>query len=104
MSDKNTIARPYARAIFEIAKETQQLPLWGGFLENLELIALNKDFNNLVDNPSFSAALALEVALDCLADTPTKEQEELYRVATFEQEDQYFSRNKRHIRTLKKSG
>lgn len=75
MSDKNTIARPYARAIFEIAKETQQLPLWEGFLENLELIALNKDFNNLVDNPSFSAALALEVALDCLADTPTKEQE-----------------------------
>ena len=74
MSDKNTIARPYARAIFEIAKETQQLPLWGDFLENLELIALNKDFNNLVENPSFSTALALEVALDCLADTPTKEQ------------------------------
>ena len=74
MSDKNTIARPYARAIFEIAKETQQLPLWGDFLENLELIALNKDFNNLVENPSFSAALALEVALDCLADTPNKEQ------------------------------
>ena len=75
MSDKNTIARPYARAIFEIAKETQQLPLWGEFLENLELIALNKDFNDLVENPSFSANLVLEVALDCLADTPTKEQE-----------------------------
>ena len=74
MSDKNTIARPYARAIFEIAKETKQLPLWGEFLENLELIALNKDFNNLVENPSFSATLVLEVALDCLADTPTKEQ------------------------------
>ena len=75
MSDKNTIARPYARAIFEIAKESQQLPLWGEFLENLELIALNEDFNNLVENPSFSADLALKVALDCLADIPTKEQE-----------------------------
>ena len=53
MSDKNTIARPYARAIFEIAKESQQLSLWAKFLDNLELIALNKDFNNLVENPSF---------------------------------------------------
>ncbi len=74
MSDKNTIARPYARAIFEIAKETQELPLWGGFLENLEIIALNKDFNNLVENPSFTTDLALEVVLDCLAEAPTKEQ------------------------------
>ena len=48
MSDKNTIARPYARAIFQIGKETQQLPLWAKFLENLEIIALNKDFINLV--------------------------------------------------------
>ena len=75
MSDKNTVARPYARAIFEIAKETQQVPLWVTFLENLEVITLNKDFNNLVDNPSFSGDLAMEVALDCLPDAPTKEQE-----------------------------
>ena len=35
---------PYIiRAIFEIAKETQQL-LFGEFSQNLELIALNKDF------------------------------------------------------------
>ena len=75
MSDKNTIARPYARAIFEIAKESQQLPLWGKFLENLESIALNKDFITLVESPSFLAALAQEVAIECLAETPTKEQE-----------------------------
>ena len=75
MSDKNTIARPYARAIFQIAKEAQQLPLWAKFLENLEIIALNKDFNNLVENPSFQKGLVMEVALDSLADAPTKEQE-----------------------------
>mgnify|MGYP001292611787 CR=1 FL=1 len=80
MSDKNTIARPYARAIFQIGREKQQLPLWAKFLENLEIIALNKDFNNLVENPSFQKGLAMEVALDSLADDPTKEQENFIRL------------------------
>ena len=64
MPDKNTIARPYARAIFQIGREKQQLPLWAKFLENLEIIALNKDFNNLVENPSFQKGLAMEVAAE----------------------------------------
>ena len=74
MSDKKTIARPYATAIFEIAKETQRIPGWGKFLEALEAVALNKDFVAFVENPSFSQVLALEVVFESLLDVPTKEQ------------------------------
>ena len=74
MSDKKTIARPYANAIFEIAKETQRISEWGKFLQALEEVALNKDFVAFVENPSFSQDLALEVVFESLLDVPTKEQ------------------------------
>ena len=80
MSDKSTIARPYAVAVFEIAKETNEIDEWGGFLEALQVIISNSDFAKLVENPVFTADLALEVVLECLTSTTSKDQENFIKL------------------------
>ena len=39
MSETVTIARPYAQAVFRLARESSSLPLWSDRLQRLALIA-----------------------------------------------------------------
>ena len=54
MSDNTTIARPYAKAIFNHALDSKCLALWSAVLHNLTQAILNPDVDNFLGNPATS--------------------------------------------------
>ena len=50
-----TIARPYAIAAFEVARERQQLPAWKSFLKAGTLLAKDKSVIHTLANPEVSS-------------------------------------------------
>lgn len=60
------IARPYAKALFEIAEKDNSLDAWSDMLRMLTVIAQNKTIVELIKNPTISkeqrAALFIEIA------------------------------------------
>lgn len=51
MSDTTTIARPYAKAIFELALEAGQLADWSGVLETIANVAVLPESIQFINNP-----------------------------------------------------
>lgn len=51
MADVETIARPYAKAIFELALEENALKKWSDTLKTLALIASNPTMQPVLNNP-----------------------------------------------------
>ncbi len=54
MADHLSIARPYAKAVFAQAEETQQLGLWSALLHILAGIASDEQAQQLLKNPKVS--------------------------------------------------
>jgi len=54
MAEQATLARPYAEAVFSLAKETKQLQQWGDYLSLLEQIVTAPDMLVLFSNPHMS--------------------------------------------------
>jgi F-type H+-transporting ATPase subunit delta len=48
------LARPYARAVFELAKDKDQLQSWGELLALMAAVVSNDSMRTLLDNPSLS--------------------------------------------------
>jgi len=59
MSEFDTAARPYARALFELAEEENKLQQWQDNLQQAALIAADADMRALFEQP---AILASEIA------------------------------------------
>ena len=55
MAESVTIARPYAQAVFRLAKEGRSLAAWSDRLRRLAAIAADPEMGNVVGNPKFSA-------------------------------------------------
>ncbi len=55
MAESSNIARPYARALFELAQARNDLGGWGAQLEALATIAADPDIVALANNPRVSA-------------------------------------------------
>jgi F-type H+-transporting ATPase subunit delta len=55
MAESVTIARPYAQAVFRLAKEKRTLSEWSGHLRRLALIAQDAEMGRVIGNPKFSA-------------------------------------------------
>lgn len=66
MAELNTIARPYAVALFRLAKEAGTLSIWSERLAKLQVIAQNKQAQEVVANPQFSANKVQAFLLDLL--------------------------------------
>jgi F-type H+-transporting ATPase subunit delta len=56
MADYETAARPYARAIFELASEDEKLEQWQEKLQAAAAIALDEQMQGLFDLPSILAS------------------------------------------------
>ena len=54
MAESVTIARPYAQAIFRLAKEGRSLAAWSDRLRRLAAIAADPEMGNVIGNPKFS--------------------------------------------------
>jgi F-type H+-transporting ATPase subunit delta len=55
MAESVTIARPYAQAVFRLARESQALTAWSDRLQRLAAIAQDPEMSKVVGNPKFSA-------------------------------------------------
>lgn len=51
MAENLTIARPYAEAVFQLAKEQNALPRWSGMLQLAAAVATSPDIQALIGNP-----------------------------------------------------
>ncbi|MGH8735812.1 MAG: F0F1 ATP synthase subunit delta [Burkholderiales bacterium] len=70
MAEKITVARPYARAVYELAKERSALPKWSEMLADLariiEVPILYRLIRSPLATPQVRAALIIEIAGDAL--------------------------------------
>ena len=48
------LARPYARAVFELAKDKEQLQSWSDMLALMAAVVSNDTMRSLLDNPALS--------------------------------------------------
>jgi F-type H+-transporting ATPase subunit delta len=55
MSELDTLARPYADAVFDLAKAPATLGAWSDALATLAAIVANEDFQALMSNPEIDA-------------------------------------------------
>jgi len=63
MAEKITIARPYAKAAFELANGEGKLGEWSEMLELLSAIAADADFSALANNPNVADEKVAETLL-----------------------------------------
>ena len=61
MAESVTIARPYAQAVFRLARETGALDVWAARLQRLAMIAEDPEMAKVVGNPKFSASQIAEL-------------------------------------------
>lgn len=67
MSDFETAARPYSRALFELATEQEKLPYWSDVLQLAALIASDDAMQALIHSPSVLASQLSESFLSVMS-------------------------------------
>ena len=55
MAESVTIARPYAQAVYRLAKETGAQAVWLARLQRLSVITHDSEMSHVIGNPKFSA-------------------------------------------------
>ena len=63
MAELNTVARPYAEAIFRLAKEQGTLAQWSETLARLDQVAQDQKVRDIVADPQHSAAQVQQILL-----------------------------------------
>lgn len=82
MANLSSIARPYAHAAFECARDKQQLATWKAFLESAACIAKNKSVVKILANPQVPSAKLLELFQDVLKPLLDKERQNFLSLLT----------------------
>src|SRR5579864_9480144 len=66
MANLSSIARPYALAAFEYAREKKQLPAWKAFLASAAEVTRNATVIKLMDNPKVTSQKLYDLYKDVL--------------------------------------
>ena len=61
MKDTQTVARPYAKALFELALKHQSLKQWNDFLSVLAVAIENVEMQKLLSHPEVTSAMLVEI-------------------------------------------
>lgn len=69
MADNASIARPYAKAVFDLAQETNSFSQWSVALEQLAVISSDQDFTALINDPRIENVRITELLLDLAKDS-----------------------------------
>ncbi len=69
MAELTTIARPYAQAIFALAKEQSDLKGWSAMLQNAALVAADPEMIKLIDSPRLEKADLAQLFVDVCGST-----------------------------------
>ena len=73
MAELITVARPYAQAIFRLAREEKALTVWSERLKTLAFIAQDEEMKPLIGNPKFSADDLTQLFVSLVGETQSKE-------------------------------
>ena len=68
MSSLTTLARPYAKAAFELAQSDNSLALWDDMLSLAGALVSNEAMAGLLESPQVSSAQAVQVMADAAGD------------------------------------
>ena len=71
MAELTTIARPYAQAVFKLAKEQGSIPRWSELLKFLASVASDANMKRLLQNPKIESARLVGLILDLCGDKAT---------------------------------
>jgi F-type H+-transporting ATPase subunit delta len=61
MAEKSTIARPYAQAAFDIAKDKGDLKGWSDMLQLLAVVASDALMQDMISNPAIESSKVVDV-------------------------------------------
>lgn len=79
MAESLTIARPYAEAAFQIARDTQALPSWSDALARLAVVAGTEAARELIGNPRLTVEQVATLCAD-VAGSVTEQQKNFVRL------------------------
>lgn len=80
MANLSSIARPYALAAFEYARETSQLAEWKSFLMTASMITRHPSVQRLLANPETSSQALYSLYEDILSSQVTAEQKNFLKL------------------------
>ncbi|WP_035054845.1 F0F1 ATP synthase subunit delta [Andreprevotia chitinilytica] len=80
MAELITVARPYAEAVFRLAKESSTLGQWSEVLANLALIAQDQTAQDVVANPKYSATQVQQLLVSLLGGNVSNETKNLIAI------------------------
>lgn len=80
MADYTTVARPYARAVYQQATETSALDNWGEALALLSAVTSDEAMVALLDNPQSGSEQKAELLLKVVSDKLTAQQQNLVKL------------------------
>ncbi len=75
MAELTTVARPYAQALFRLAKEAKTQEDWSGRLARLALIASDEKMARVIGNPKFSTKEITDLLFSLCDDKKCRELE-----------------------------
>ena len=68
MAEKTTIARPYAQAAFDLAKDSGDLKGWSAMLQLVAMVTEDATMNDLIGNPSVEIDKLVALIIDICGD------------------------------------
>lgn len=80
MAEKATIARPYAQATFELARDSQSLKQWSDMLAVSALIASDDNMADVIVNPRITAEDTASIVIDVSGDNLNEEGKNFIRL------------------------
>jgi F-type H+-transporting ATPase subunit delta len=85
MAEKSTIARPYAQAVFELAKEQGDYAVWSEMLQRAASISLVPEMVELMSSPRVSKEDAASLLIELCGDALNKQGQDFIHVLTSSQ-------------------
>ncbi len=73
MAESVTIARPYAQAVFRLARESKALAAWSERLQRLATVAQDAEMTKIVGNPKFSAGQVADLLVSLSGEAGNQE-------------------------------
>ena len=80
MTDFTTAARPYANAVYDIAKQTSALDSWGDALANLATVVSDVQMSELLNNPEMGKQQKGDMLIQVLGDKLDEQQQNLVKL------------------------
>jgi F-type H+-transporting ATPase subunit delta len=80
VADKSTLARPYARAVFELARDSREYEQWSRRLAVAAAAMRNDDVRKLLDDPRRTPVRQVELLLDLCGEPHAPELGNFFRM------------------------